>query len=102
MFFLRIYFCLVILLRATFCLSEEKELSSRGVAYMATDHISKDGFNEQITSSHSVDSHINCAYLCGKTSDREGACNAFSYEGMCLYKFSDGSCYDGMSLCLSL
>ena len=82
MSFLTIHFCCILLLKAKSSVSAEEEVSSRGgIAFTETSKISETGIVKQITSSHSVDSQINCAFLCGQMSDRDGACNAFSYEG---------------------
>ena len=82
MSFLTIHFWCILLLKAASSVSAEEEVSSRGgIAFTGTSKISEAGFIEQITSIHSVDSQINCAYLCGQMSDRDGACNAFSYGG---------------------
>ena len=73
---------ILLLLKAASCVSAEGGFSSRGgMTFTSTRKISEAGFSKQITSSHSVDSDINCAYLCGQMSARDGACNAFVYEG---------------------
>ena len=71
-------FCLV-LLKAASCAAVGD--LSRGIAYLPTSRVSMVDFSSQTTSSHSVDSYIKCAYLCGQMSAKEDSCNAFSYEG---------------------